>query len=211
MTEPGGRGQQQDVGGDDLLADGRPLVAVKSASDEAFGQALDRIITGVEEGMVHDALAQRATVHMPDVSLEDRWPKYVEALREKELPVGSAIAYSLELEQEHLGALALYASGPGYFTDTVIEIGSILADHVAIALESAVLLDRNHHLDIALGSNRRIGMAIGIMMALHQVGEQQAFDLLRICSQHAHIKLRDLAEEVIHTGTTPDWRRRTAN
>jgi hypothetical protein len=33
---------------------------------------------------------------------------------------------------------------------------------------------------------------------------QQAFDLLRIASQHSHIKLHDLAEYVIDTGTLPD-------
>jgi GAF domain-containing protein len=185
---------------------GQGTTVLKGASNEAFGIALDSIITGVNEGVVHDAVAQRTTVYMPDIDVEDRWPYYVAALLDHELPVGSAVAYSLELDDAHLGALALYASAPGYFTEVLLEIGDILADHAAIALESATLADRNHHLSIALRTNRRIGMAVGILMALQQVGEQEAFDLLRVSSQHSHQKLREIAEEVIQTGATPEWR-----
>ena len=71
-----------------------------------------------------------------------------------------------------------------------------------------VLADRNHHLQQALQTNRRIGMAIGILMALHQLDERHAFDTLRIAFQHTHRKLRDIAEEVILTGAIPQWRHR---
>jgi AmiR/NasT family two-component response regulator len=52
----------------------------------------------------------------------------------------------------------------------------------------------------ALLSNRRIGMAIGILLTRH-LTEEQAFDLLRRSSMQRNIKLRDLAEEVIYRGT----------
>ena len=37
-------------------------------------------------------------------------------------------------------------------------------------------------------------------MATKLLGKQQAFDLLRIASQHGHRKLRDIALEVTDTG-----------
>lgn len=55
-------------------------------------------------------------------------------------------------------------------------------------------------LSTALESNRAIGAATGILMARHQVTQQQAFDLLRIASQTRHVKLREIAREVVDTG-----------
>jgi AmiR/NasT family two-component response regulator len=57
------------------------------------------------------------------------------------------------------------------------------------------------HLRIALESNRRIGMAIGVLMALRKVDEQAAFELLKRSSSRRNVKLRLVAEEVIRTGT----------
>jgi GAF domain-containing protein len=183
-------------------------ITLQAVTNPVAGQALNHVITGIQEGPVHQALTQRATIHARDLDTERRWPLYLAALQSRQLPIGSVIAYSLELGEHQLGALALYAGQSHYFTDELIGIGSVLADHAAIALEAATLADSNHHLKEALQSNRRIGMAIGILMALHRIGEQQAFDTLRIASQHTHLKLRDIAEEVILTGAPPEWRAR---
>jgi hypothetical protein len=56
------------------------------------------------------------------------------------------------------------------------------------------------NLERALVSNRRIGMALGILMARHGLTEQQAFDLLRQQSSRRNVKLAALAEEVVYTG-----------
>jgi GAF domain-containing protein len=183
-------------------------MTLKAVTNPVAGQTLVHVYTGIQEGPVHEALTRRATIHARDLDSEARWPLYLAALHARQLPIGSVIAYELELSGHQLGALALYSNQPRFFTDELFSVGSVLADHAAIALESAVLADSNHHLKEALQSNRRIGMAIGIMMALHRVGEQQAFDLLRIASQHTHLKLRDVAEEVILTGATPEWQAR---
>lgn len=57
------------------------------------------------------------------------------------------------------------------------------------------------NLERALVSSRRIGMALGILMYQHRLTDEQAFALLRRHSQHHHVKVRDLAETVIFTGT----------
>ncbi len=44
-------------------------------------------------------------------------------------------------------------------------------------------------------------MAIGILMALRRIGEEEAFDLLRRASSDRNVKLRLVAEDVIRTGT----------
>jgi hypothetical protein len=59
-------------------------------------------------------------------------------------------------------------------------------------------------LQAALVSNREIGIATGILMAQHKLTDQQAFDLLRVASQHSNRKLRDVASDVVFAGTLPD-------
>jgi AmiR/NasT family two-component response regulator len=56
------------------------------------------------------------------------------------------------------------------------------------------------NLRAALATNRRIGMAIGILMALRKVTEEEAFELLRQASSRRNVKLRLVAEEVVRTG-----------
>ncbi len=56
------------------------------------------------------------------------------------------------------------------------------------------------NLEIALGSNRDIGTAIGILMNSHLVTQDEAFTMLRLASQHSHRKLREVANDVIFTG-----------
>lgn len=59
------------------------------------------------------------------------------------------------------------------------------------------------HLQEALQSNRRIGMAVGVLMERHKLTSDQAFDRLHEASSRGNIKLRDLAEHVLYTGESP--------
>ena len=93
------------------------------------------------------------------------------------------------------------ASGP-----TAEAVTSALAratDQMARMEKNLLAADEQlSHLRIALESNRRIGMAIGVLMALRKLDEQAAFELLRTASSRRNVKLRVVAEEVIRTGTT---------
>ena len=71
------------------------------------------------------------------------------------------------------------------------------ADRDATELVDALTAEV-HELRIARDSNRRIGMAIGIVMNHRHVDDQQAFDILRRTSQNTNRKLRNVAEDVIH-------------
>jgi hypothetical protein len=59
---------------------------------------------------------------------------------------------------------------------------------------------RIEHLERGILSGRRIGTAIGILMALRHLTDEQAFDVLRTESQNSQRKLREVAEDVIRTG-----------
>lgn len=76
------------------------------------------------------------------------------------------------------------------------------------------------NLESALGSNRRIGFAIGILMATERITEDQAFARLREASNRRNLRLPDVADQVVQTGwlrdpeptepTAPPRRRSTA-
>jgi AmiR/NasT family two-component response regulator len=57
--------------------------------------------------------------------------------------------------------------------------------------------EQTEHLKLALASNRRIG----ILMRERRCSEEQAFDALRRASMQRNVKLRDIAESVIDSGT----------
>jgi hypothetical protein len=78
----------------------------------------------------------------------------------------------------------------------------------ALALAALSERQRSRGLEEALVSNRLIGAAVGVLMTRHQMTDDQAVSALRRVSMDANRKLRDLADEVLLTGTVPDVERR---
>ena len=64
--------------------------------------------------------------------------------------------------------------------------------------------ERSDNLQSALGSREIIGQAQGILMEREKITAEQAFNLLRQSSQHLNRKLRDVAQDLVDTGETPD-------
>jgi hypothetical protein len=86
-------------------------------------------------------------------------------------------------------------------------VGQLLVERAAANVERARLVETaaRHktamdHLEVALTSNREIGVAVGIVMVNHQLTDEQAFELLSRTSQHRNRKLRVIAHEVARTG-----------
>jgi hypothetical protein len=103
-------------------------------------------------------------------------------------------------DDDAIAGLNLYSTRPDAFDDDAQTIATVLATHSAMALIAASARERVTNLQRALVSNRRIGMAMGVLMSSHKVTEGDAFTLLRIASQNSNRKLNDVADEVITTG-----------
>jgi GAF domain-containing protein len=135
-----------------------------------------------------------------DVETESRWPAFTAALL-KQTPIRCVLALPLVAHDE--AALNLFALSPAAFTDEDVDISAILAAHTASLVALHVAESRATNLEVALGSNRGIGMAIGILMAHRRVTHEAAFELLKTASQTLQRKVRDVAAEVVETGTLP--------
>jgi AmiR/NasT family two-component response regulator len=119
------------------------------------------------------------------------------------------LSYRLGAEVgDAVAGLNIYAREVAAFGERATLIGLMLATHGALAAALVANQEQVEHLQRALRSNREIGVAMGVLMARHQVTREQAFNLLRLASQDANRKLHDIALEVADTGTLPALARR---
>jgi GAF domain-containing protein len=173
---------------------------VTVAATDELATRVDAIQYQTNEGPCVWAMTIDRTFETPDLSTDTRWPTFgPRAVRET--GVVSMLSHRLFIEENTaLGALNLYSRQRGAFTTVSAQTLTVLAAHCAIALGRVAAQAENEHLRHALESNRNVGIAMGILMANHRVTKDQAFDLLRVSSQHSHRKLVDIALEVIDTG-----------
>lgn len=83
----------------------------------------------------------------------------------------------------------------------VAELDRVAAELTAARRTIADLEAQVVHLETALTSSREIGAAIGVLMNQRHIDADAAFGLLRTVSQNSHRKLRDVASDVLYTGT----------
>lgn len=68
------------------------------------------------------------------------------------------------------------------------------------AARSNALAERLRNVEIALATNREIGVALGIVMERHKLSSDGAFELLARISQQSHRKVREVAADIVQTG-----------
>ncbi len=84
---------------------------------------------------------------------------------------------------------------------TQVDAGQRLLEH----LQAQRVADKTKiaNLEISLTTARRIGAAVGILMATEHVAEGQAFKILVEASNAQHRKVSDIAAGVVATGKLP--------
>ena len=160
---------------------------------------VDEIQYALDEGPCVDAVEDGTTYRVEDLLTDARWPRFAPAATDR-AGVRSMLSHHLVVDGDPLGSLNLYAMRPAAFGPVEEEVGQVFATHAALAVRAVRAQDRAHHLAVALQSNRRIGTAVGILMARHGWREGEAFDALRRHSQDHNVRIAEIAERVILTG-----------
>lgn len=161
---------------------------------------VDKIQYELLSGPCVDAAMDEHVFRANDLRREQRWPEFA-ARTVSETGVLSMLAVRMFFEDDDVVAsLNFYSTRPEAFHDEAETTALILATHAALAANSVRRLERIENLERALASNRDIGVAMGILMDRHLVTREQAFNLLRVVSQHTHRKLVDIAADVIEVG-----------
>ncbi|ADJ48277.1 hypothetical protein AMES_6452 [Amycolatopsis mediterranei S699] len=141
--------------------------------------------------------ARTGTVQRVEVSeVARRWPEFTAAAGAA--AVVSYLSAPLFIDTEYQGSLNLYGAGGDGFG----ALDAALLELYTTAAEAALRGARRYvsaretvgRLRTALTSRAVIDQAKGMLMAMHRVSADQAFDLLVKRSQEQNVKLREVAE-----------------
>lgn len=174
------------------LVTGRRKVESRAATGK-LPRRIDALQERTGEGPCLDAVWKQRTVHVQDMSTEDRWPVFAPAAAGE--GVDAMLAFQLYTRGDNLGALNLYASRAHGFDDASIEAGLLLATHAAIALIAA---QHEEQFQSALASRDLIGQAKGMIMERYDINAIQAFNMVKQLSQDWNVSVVDLAKRIVY-------------
>jgi GAF domain-containing protein len=136
---------------------------------------------------------------------DDRWPRFTAAAREEEIL--SFLAAPLITGEQSLGSFNLYGRARSAFDTLDAEILELLTTTVSRTLGDFARFksarDVADSIQRALQTRAPIEQAKGILMALHGVDADEAFDLLRRESQATNTRLHTVATELVTRLSTP--------
>jgi AmiR/NasT family two-component response regulator len=179
---------------------GEPLRVLIANEDAEHLAVITQVVTGlgnvvVAAGVDAEEIGEATRREMPDVAL---------------IGLGDDAAHALELIGKVVHEAAcpvvalLHSSDPDFINEAARRgIFAYVTDGDAGSLQSAldIVLRRfaeYHSLEGAFARRATIERANGILMAVHGIDEDEAFDLLRSHSQQTGRKLIDLAEAIIN-------------
>ena len=161
---------------------------------------VDQIQYDLRSGPCVDAAIHEEIYRTGSLATDPRWPEFGRRAH-AQYGISSMLSVRLYLEDDDLvAALNLYSTASDAFGPSDEALVLLLATHASTAVTSARLHEQVQHLERALRSNRGIGVAIGVLMSNYKITQAEAFDLLRMASQHTHRKLVDVAYGVTETG-----------
>lgn len=177
-----------------LVREGDRYVTV-GASDR-LAQEVDELERRSGDGPCIDAIEEETPQIDPDLTTPSLWPQLAKVLV-AETSVRGAMGFRLLVDKRKGAALNLFSDSPNVFDAESAGSAAVLAAFASVAINAVAKGEDATSLRRGLLSNREIGKAVGMLMLLHHMTEEQAFDLLRRHSQALNIKLADVAREVI--------------
>jgi len=176
-------------------AGGRP--EVPAVTDPAVADIYRFQMAG-GEGPLAECMRDRATVSIPVLVEESRWPEWTKKVLE--LGVRSVLDVPLWTGFGAVGVLCLYSRRPAAFGVDEEAIAHILARHAAVAVATA---RREESLMVAVDARKLVGQAMGILMERYDLDSDRAFEVLRRYSQDTNTKLREVAQQLIDSRRLP--------
>jgi GAF domain-containing protein len=168
-------------------------IVTSPASSDAVPAILDRIQSETGEGPCIDAIREHEVFQTGRLSGERRWPAFT-ARAIAESGIESVLSLRLFAE-ETMGALNLYSTQIDAFDDRDVAVATVFAAHAAVAWSSAQAIE---NLKVGLITRQLIGQAVGLLRVRQHMSESDALDALQRASQRLNIKLREVAERIVH-------------
>lgn len=176
-----------------LVNRGKPVTV---AATDQVARTIDDIERATGEGPCLDAIENEAAQIEPDFLEPSAWPALARGVVTR-TPVRGAMGFRLMLDQKKVGAINLFSDTPGAFDSETADHAIMLTAFAAVTVSAILAGEEANTLRRGLESNREIGKAIGLLMAMHDVTDDQAFEMLRKTSQDMNVKIAALATSVV--------------
>lgn len=147
---------------------------------------------------IHAALSGDS-VYIADTETDDRYPDF--GATAARAGMRSVLSVGMPVPQRVVGGLNFYAAAPAAFDPASLDLARAFADHGAVALVNAALIDSKTalatHQERAAASRAVIEQAKGIIMARTGCDADDAFTELVRRSQHSNRKLNLVAADLV--------------
>jgi GAF domain-containing protein len=174
-------------------------IVTSPASSDALPAIVDRIQSETGEGPCVDAIREHQVFQTGRLSDEERWPAFT-ARAVAESGIESVLSLRLFAEETTMGSLNLYSTQIDAFDDRDVAVATVFAAHAAVAWSTSQEIE---NLKVGLITRQLIGQAVGLLMVRQRLSEAEALDVLRRASQRLNIKLREVAERIVHPQGSP--------
>jgi ANTAR domain len=172
-----------------------------AAVSDSVAHKIDKLELALGSGPCLDAIEKQTAQLEPDLTVGRRWPALA-ARVVAETPVRGAMSVRLPVDRAKVGALNLFSDTPEAFDDTSVQRAVVLAAFATLATNAAAHGEDAAALRRGLLSSRAIGKAVGMLMVLNDVSDDDAFDILRRASQDTNVKVADVAVDFVR-GRSP--------
>jgi transcriptional regulator with GAF, ATPase, and Fis domain len=177
---------------------------VTVGASDSIAYRIDDMERQAGDGPCVDAIEEETPQVETDLTTPNQWPQLAKRIV-AETPVRGAMGFRILVDKRKTGALNLFSDTAGVFNTESAGQAIVLASFASVAINAIAQGEDVSTLRRGLLSNREIGKAVGMMMVLHGVDEQSAFDMLRRYSQDLNIKLADVARSVIDNRGKPKF------
>nr|WP_205808717.1 GAF and ANTAR domain-containing protein [Micromonospora sp. HNM0581] len=174
------------------------------AASDARLDCLDDLRHGPDTPAM-EAIRRREMVGAHALGAEPRWPQWTP--RARELGVSGVISAPVDVDEQVIGAVNLYAAEPDALTPGHELTAMLLAEHAGLLLAAVREREKRAVLavqqDIAVLNDGVIGQAVGVVMTQRGCPAEDALDVLRSAASSLSISLREVAERLVSTVSRP--------
>ena len=146
-----------------------------------------------------DAYRQQQVLRIDSTASDSRWPEFAAAAASA--GIRSTLSLPLVVGGDGLGALNIYCRQQRGFSATDEALAATFASYASVAMANARVYWRTQRLagqlEEALSTRGVIEQAKGILIAGQGCSADDAFALLAGVSQRTHVKLHDVAAELV--------------
>jgi hypothetical protein len=174
----------------------RDGVCRTAAVSDSIARQIDKMELALGSGPCMDAIEQCTAQIQTDLTTDSRWPSLANRVL-AQTPVRGALSVRLPVDRARAGALNLFSDKANAFDERSVEYALVLGAFATVATNAVAQGEDVASLRRGLASSRAIGKAIGMLMVLNDVSDNDAFGMLRQRSQETNVKLADVAADFV--------------